>query len=346
MQNQNPEMIKNASIGSTFSDIGGNLQFGNNKTELHFHLTQNTSNVNLKEEIEKLLKNEGLTDNQQKSLLELIDSLNQSSPNLAKILDTFQNIQGKIKQVNPEKNDKLKIWLDRAEQKSVFFQYISNFYEQGNNGTFIFCLAGNSENDRIEDASEMLQLYYFNDVIKNYDDKILLEKRVNQEINLRTNSAIREANKIILSGLSEKPSIFSQERLIEELEKENFKNKHIVARCKLCAWEEDFLAEFFNFWLYSINRDIEFPLFLIIEFSDNDFERLKPFIDAKFKNTTIALLPKLSKVISVDLDVFFARELCLKNEKLRYDSIFDRNSLTSKMTPLYYVEAITKLQLK
>jgi hypothetical protein len=342
MQKDSPVTLSNASIGSHFSDIVGDIHFGNETTT---YIQNNTDDLILR--IQKYLDLPDLGVHFRNLFSGWIEKLNMPGgvQHAAEIRYKFTQEEGKLLNAAKEKNDKLKIWLDRAEQKSAFYKCISRFYEQGGNGTFIFCITGNATDDCIEDVSEMLQRYYFNDIIKNSDNENLIEKRIYTEIYLLSSPEIQDTNKLILSELLGVSRLKKQDILIQELE-EKHPNKHILALCKMCAWKEDILAEFFNFWLTSIKRNIESPLFLIVEFTDTDFERLNPFIEAKFKNTSVALLPKLGKVRSVDLDVFFAREVHIENEKRRYDSIFDRNSLTSQDAPIFYRETINKLQLK
>lgn len=258
---------------------------------------------------------------------------------VAVIRHKFTLEEGKLLDVAKTKNDKLKIWLDRYEQKEHFIKSLKQFGKHKQCGAFVFCVVGNSENDGIEDATEMLQLHYFNKAAVSSEN--VKEKRINDSVSIKTKEDAQSAYEDILRELLNLDLFSELDDFMEALQ-----NKKVVTRCKIRSWEEDGLSEFFNMWLQNISREHPYHFVLLLEFSDDDFERLQQIIDSKFCNTLVAVLPKLDKVIAKDVHDFFATPLKLENQDLSYDTIFDRNSLTSKDTPLFYREAINKLQLK
>jgi len=275
-----------------------------------------------------------------KLFLEWMDELkvtgNKHAP---EIRHKFTQEEGKLLEVARSKNHKLKIWLDRYEQKEHFIKCLKQFGKYKQCGAFVFCIVGNSENDGIEDATEMLQLHYFNKAA--VDGENVKEKRINDSVSIKTKEDAQSAYEDILRELLNLDLFSELDDFMEALQ-----NKKVVTRCKIRSWEEEGLSEFFNMWLQNISREHPYHFVLLFEFSDDDFEKLQQIIDTKFCNTLVAVLPKLDKVIANDVHDFFATPIKLENQDLSYDTIFDRNSLTSKDTPLYYREAINKLQLK
>lgn len=326
------ETYHKANLGD-ISDTKGNVHIGDNVIEDNTHL--------LIKVIQNHLDNRDLGTDYRKKFQDWVDIL--LKPNGAsfakKILIDFANEEAVLKKVAKEKNHKLKIWLDRYEQKEHFIKSLKQFGKYKQFGAFVFCVVGNSENDGIEDATEMLQLHFFNE--EQVNSECVKEKRIDKSVSIKTKEDALSAYEDILRDLLNLTSSSEPADFMDKLQ-----NKNVVTRCKVRTWEENGLTSFFEKWLNEINRENKFPFLLILEFSVTDFERLEQLIDANFAKAMVSLLPKLSKVITEDLDEFYAKELQLENEKRRYDTIFDRNSLTSQDTPLFYQEAINKLQLK
>jgi hypothetical protein len=65
-----------------------------------------------------------------------------------------------------------------------------------------------------------------------------------------------------------------------------------------------------------------------------------------FCDSPAVLLPPLGSIEAQDVIDFYARVLLHERQELRYDAIFDSNSLRTEDTPLYYRDAKNKLQLK
>lgn len=326
------ETYHKANLGDIY-DIDGNVHIGDNVIEDNTHL--------LIKVIQNHLDNPHLSADYRKKFQDWVNILlKPNGANFAKkILFDFTNEEAVLKKVAKEKNHKLKIWLDRYEQKEHFIKSLKQFGKYKQCGAFVFCVVGNSENDGIEDATEMLQLHYFNKAAVSSEN--VKEKRINESVSIKTKEDAQSAYEDILRELLNLDLFSDLDDFMEALQ-----NKKVVTRCKIRSWEEEGLSEFFNMWLQNISREHPYHFVLLFEFSDDDFERLQQIIDTKFCNTLVAVLPKLDKVIAKDVNDFYATPIKLENQDLSYDTIFDRNSLTSKDTPLYYREAINKLQLK
>lgn len=340
MLNKNPEMIKNASIDSTYSDIGGNLQFGDNN-----FFQRNADDLILR--IQTYLNKSDFEPRFHKLFSEWVDELKtpKGIQDVAEIRHKFTLEEGKLLDVAKTKNDKLKIWLDRSPQRKEFKDKLINFCKPKEVCAFIFCISGQAEQDKIKDTSEMLQLYYFNEVMKNNSPEINKQIRINDPVYLKNDADAQGAFDTILRDLLKLDIYFDNVEIIKELEKK-FQHQRIVVRCNVREWEKEGLSSFFELWQANIKRQNRYPFLLFMEFNDTDYEKLDLILKDQFCDTSVTLLPKLDKVIAQDVTDFYARTLILENQEQGYDDIFDRNSLRTLDTPLYYRDAINKLQLK
>ncbi|MFM9946973.1 MAG: hypothetical protein ACKV1O_03470 [Saprospiraceae bacterium] len=332
-------VLTNANLGNIFGVQGG-VQLGNNT----FNYT-NSDDLILA--IQAYLDNRGLDQHYRALFSEWVTTLRKPEgvQRISEIRYKFVGEVAQLKKIQTQKNEKLKIWLDRSGQKTDYTECIKSFCKKEQIGAFVFCVVGNSDTDVIEDATEMLKLLHFNKLMQQGENsEIVKEKRVYDSFWIKTEADASNAYETIMRDVLNL-NIFSERDDFVNLLNTEYQNKHIVARCKVRDWEEAGLSAFFDVWLREIKRENKYPFVLLFEFSDTDFERLKRLIETRFSDALVALLPKLAKVTDKDLDEFYGGELRLENT-IRYDEIFDRTSLTARDTPLFYRDAINKLKLK
>lgn len=264
---------------------------------------------------------------------------------LKKIRHEFVNEEAKLKGVARDLNNQLKIWLNRSPQRKTFLDRLKKFCKPKEICPLIFCITGRATEDVIEDASEMLQCYYFNEVMRNDSAEINKQKRINESVYLQNASEAQAELENILRDLLDSSIDKDYEELLAVLN-EQFKTHRIVTRCKVREWKPEGLKAFFKQWHADIIRENRFPFLLFLEFNEEDHEALSKILDQDFCEAPAVLLPALGMVEAHDVIDFFARVLMLDQRERSYREIFDDNSLKTQDTPLPYRDAKNKLQLK
>jgi len=337
-------ILKYANLGGV-SQVGGNVQFGNNQ--------YNFSNGNdllmlMLMNIREVLRRPLLAEAHRTQLMEWIEALEQPDVvlNLDGIRDELMKLKDQMNDLEVTQHKKLKIWLNRSQQRADFRRRMKAFREEQEVvPSLLFCLSGDAEMDGTEDAAAMLFDNYLTNIMKVAGGRNVREHRINDPLTLiNPADALYEfeniLSEVVIGKVDDK-----QEALVQLLQEDAFRHKHLMARCRVRTWTDEGLKAFFNTWLQAFTRDRLCPFVLLLEFANPDCERLQLLVDTCFQGKQVAILPPLAEIEAQDLTDFYDRVLDLPGYS-QYRDLFDEHSLTATDMPLRYRKAINKLQLK
>jgi len=331
-------ILKNANLGNV-SQVGGDVQFGNNQ-----YINDNSNDLLML--IREVLRRPLLAEAHRTQLMQWIEALEQPDgvSKLPGIRDELMKLKDQMNDLEVTQHKKLKIWLNRSQQRADFRRRMKAFREEQEVvPSLLFCLSGDAEMDGTEDAAAMLFDYHLTDLMR--DGPNGQKHRINDPLTLiNPADALYEfeniLSEVVIGKVDDK-----QEALVQLLQEDAFRHKHLMARCRVRTWTDIGLKAFFNTWLEAFTRHRLCPFVLLMEFANPDCERLQLLVDTYFQGKQVAILPPLAEIEAQDLTDFYDRVLDLTGYT-QYRDLFDEHSLTAADTPLRYRPAIHKLQLK
>lgn len=340
-----PEInLENANLGNV-SQVGGGVQFGNNQYNFS---DSNDLLMLVLMNIKEVLRRPLLAEAHRTQLMQWIEALEQPDgvSKLPKIRQEFITLKARMDGLESNQHEKLKIWLNRSGQRADFRRRLKDFCkEQEVVPSLLFCLSGDAEMDGTEDAAAMLFVYHLTDLMRVADGQNVRKRRIDDPLTLTNPADASDAFERILRELLEGGFFDEQEALLQALQEDDFRHKHLMARCRVRTWTDEGLKAFFDTWLQAFTRHRLCPFVLLMEFANPDCERLQLLVDTCFQGKQVAILPPLAEIVAQDLTDFYDRVLDLTGYT-QYRDLFDEHSLTAADTPLRYRKAINKLQLK
>lgn len=330
---------KNVVAGSTIS--GQSVHIGDKQ-----FINPNTQGILLA--IEEILRRPKLPHKNRHDLENWVKQLNQPDAALFanEILHKFSKLRATLDNLDTQNHDKLKIWLNRHQQRQAFGGQLKAFCKKADKvSPFLFCVCGQAEEDGLADAAEMLLHHYLDDLMKvGHSPDFSRKGLVNDALILTDERQSVDACDTILRGVLDMDFFAERTDFLDALEHKH-QQQHIIIRGRVRSWQEAGLLAFFQEWSAAFERHPRYPFVLLLEFSAADYDALDILLSHEFTDCSIALLPPLGEVEEQDVADFYDRPLKLPGYN-RYEDIFDRNSLTAADAPLRYRPAINKLKRK
>ena len=262
-----------------------------------------------------------------------------------RILTEFHKLKAQLDHLQVKTNQRLKIWLNRNDQRTRLKQCLKSFCQNKRTITpLVFCIAGDADQDGLEEATEMLWLHYSKELMR-LPTGFAHSYRMRDSVSLTDAAIANDAFEDMLREVLDMSLFDERSELLQKLNSPDFQNKHFVLRCRVRHWTKEGLSAFFLACIQSFERTKNCPFLLLLEFDTTPFEDIHTLLEEDFEDCSIALLPLLEEIQAQDVTQFFDRSLELTGYR-KYDDLFDRNSLTIADTPLRFRAAFNKLQPK
>lgn len=332
--------VEKSNFGN-FKDVDGNIQFGDNNT----YISNDVQPLYMA--IQEVRRRSDLPQDACNSLDGFLQQLQQpdAASQRNRVLTEFHKLKAQLDHLQVETNKRLKIWLNRNDQRTKLKQCLKSFYQQKETiSPLVFCIAGDADQDGLEEATEMLWLHYSKDLMR-LKAGFVHAYRMRDSVSLTDAAMATDAFEDMLRDILDMGLFDERSELLQKLNAPEFQNKHFVLRCRVRHSTKEGLSAFFSGCTQAFERTKNSPFLLLLEFDTTPFEDIQTLLGENFAGCSIALLPLLGKVKTQDVTQFFDRPLELPGYR-KYDDLFDRNSLTTADTPLRFRAAFNKLQLK
>lgn len=273
-----------------------------------------------------------LPENLKKQLQELAkQAIVQNISKYQKILVEFAKTEAEIESLTNDTIRKYAIWLNRNKQKNKYNEDI----RKHTTVPFIFAIAGKYE-DKTDFASETLQEHHINNVFRIKDPDNVLKNRINQAISITNEKSVNTIYDTLIREILDIGINGATTEELPDLLNKKHGDRNIFIICPVSDWSDAGITEFFKLF-QQIKRKPQTPFVLLLEFENQDFEKLS-YIFNKFSDNkyNIALLPEIEKVSDNEISEF----------NRNYNNIFIDGTLNPKDAPIFYSEAIKKLKLR